>query len=58
MTRHLPLHDADGLRKGVLTTPAGTQDKALTRRLKRVTMPARDAGLSTSVCSVKPVAAL
>lgn len=49
----LPLRAAHGLRKGVLTTPAGTQDKALTRRLKRVTMPARDAGLSTSVRSVK-----
>lgn len=49
----LPLRAAHGLRKGVLTTPAGTQDKALTRRLKRVTMRARDAGLSASVRSVK-----
>lgn len=49
----LPLRAAHGLRKGVLTTPAGTQDQALTRRLKRVTMPARKAGLSASVRSVK-----
>lgn len=49
----LPLHAAHGLRKGALTTPAGTQDKALTRRLKRVTMRARKSGLSASVRSVK-----
>lgn len=49
----LELRAAHDLRKGALTTPAGTQDKALTRRLKRVTMPAREAGLSTSVRSVK-----
>lgn len=41
----LPLRDADGLRKGVRTTPAGTQDNAPDNRLKPVTMLARGHGL-------------
>lgn len=43
--RHLPLCDADGLRKGVRTTPAGTQDNAPDNRLKPVTMLTRGHGL-------------